>query len=676
MSQQPPAQNRPQRSQRANTDLGWSVRGPPTRRSMRSSFINLSAKPYPVDDDEGLFRNASNDQPQLPYLTLNSSLTYAGLSTKLQSHHNDFELDNLSDGDSPSRGWGTRAPLIASYMNDSVDEFPQSHPYHYQESPQSDPFRDDIDERPLPRVPTVRNATKPQPPLPDERDYRNVNDYNNDSNDNNDNDNGIDHDTDSGRNEKQRIIYNERARLRQLRSRPRFHYSRLPYFTILVTLIQVIVFIVELAKMSHLTGSAFQTEPYFNPMLGPSTYLLINMGARYVPCMQALRGITTDTSVQFPCPNSTLTDTNVCSLPQLCGLSGIPVVLSRYEPHQWYRIITPIFLHAGFLHIIFNLLLQVTMGASIERHIGVIKYAIIYLMSGIGGFLLGANFSPNGIASTGCSGALFGVVATNIVMFVYCGRKNTNIYGTKHYALFICIMVAEIVISFVLGLLPGLDNFSHLGGFAMGLLTAIIFLKDPFFVYRDGIITYSQDLSIWQEFVNNWDPFHNWDSKIASRVYVWFGVRAVCFVLAVLYIALLVVNFFGKPELDNDKSCTWCRYFNCIPVNGWCDMGEISVLTTNPSTSPVPSSTLKAKSSPLPSEIDSGSSKRKKRTYGFEDPAALEKRSLDLFDSTQMHILGISEAAPIPGFSGLAVGVILLMVTLHFFKRSFTRQPS
>lgn len=218
-------------------------------------------------------------------------------------------------------------------------------------------------------------------------------------------------------------------------------------------------------------------------------------------CAQ-IKDITDDTSILFPCANSTSIDTYVCSLSELCGLTKLKLSSdgSAYLPDQWYRIFIPIFLHAGFLHIIFNLLLQVTMGSSIERNIGIIKYAIIYISSGIGGFLLGANFTPQGIASTGALGALFGIVATNIILFIYTGKKNTNMYGTKHYALFICIMIGEIVISLVLGLLPGLDNFSHIGGFAMGILSSIVVLKDPFWVFIDGIITYPKNPSTCNNF--------------------------------------------------------------------------------------------------------------------------------------------------------------------------------
>ena len=54
-----------------------------------------------------------------------------------------------------------------------------------------------------------------------------------------------------------------------------------------ISLIQIIVFIVELAKMAHLTGSAFQTKPYFNPMLGPLTFYLLIWGhVMYLVCIK------------------------------------------------------------------------------------------------------------------------------------------------------------------------------------------------------------------------------------------------------------------------------------------------------------------------------------------------------------------------------------------------------
>ncbi|CAK9436818.1 uncharacterized protein LODBEIA_P13400 [Lodderomyces beijingensis] len=470
---------------------------------------------------------------------------------------------------------------------------------------------------------------------------------------------------------------NERNRIRSLRSKPRFHYTRLPYFTIIITLIQVIVFMVELAKMASLTGSAFQTSPYFNPMLGPSTYLLIYMGARYVPCMHQIVGITDDTTITFPCANSTSIDTYTCSLSDLCGLSGIPTFDNgtKFAPNQWYRIFIPIFLHAGFLHILFNLLLQLTMGASIERNIGILKYAIIYIASGIAGFLLGANFTPQGIASTGASGSLFGVVATNIILFIYAGKKNSNMYGTKHYKLFIFFMFCEIVVSFVLGLLPGLDNFSHLGGFAMGILTAVLLLKDPFWIFQDGIITYRKNPTTWEQFVNNWNPLYAYEDKIPQRFVIWSAVRVVALVLIIIYFVLLSKNFFNNKE-NSAESCTWCKYFNCIPVKGWCDIGEVTV-TTEPSgptatatpsqtTTPAPMYTTSIYTTTVPTTAVAPQGNTEGTNGGF-------KRQVEVFENTFAEKnttarklgLGIAEQPAV----GLGLYFIVTFLMLSFLKK-------
>ena len=51
-----------------------------------------------------------------------------------------------------------------------------------------------------------------------------------------------------------------------------------------------------------------------------------------------------------------------------------------------------------------------------EKVIGTIRFAIVYFTSGIMGFTLGANFAGNGIASTGCSGSLFGIIALVVLV--------------------------------------------------------------------------------------------------------------------------------------------------------------------------------------------------------------------------------------------------------------------
>lgn len=124
-------------------------------------------------------------------------------------------------------------------------------------------------------------------------------------------------------------------------------------------------------------------------------------GARFTPCMRKVASV--PTTIQLPCLNaigvssSSLTASQLCPLWEICGLKDADSV------GQAYRYVTPIFLHAGFIHIIFNLLVQLTLCCQIERLLSSPIYIVIYMAGGVGGNLLGASFSLPGVPSVGAS---------------------------------------------------------------------------------------------------------------------------------------------------------------------------------------------------------------------------------------------------------------------------------
>ncbi|EQL36968.1 hypothetical protein BDFG_01597 [Blastomyces dermatitidis ATCC 26199] len=381
----------------------------------------------------------------------------------------------------------------------------------------------------------------------------------------------------------------------------RWFRKKIPFVTYFVTLVQVVVFIAELVRNGQLTGSPIMIRPQFNPMIGPSPYIQINMGARYVPCMRNEEGIqnnqnATNGLVPFPCPNTISSDPyapeNQCTLSDLCGFKETHKVPDpkpqgsledKPEPNQWFRFIVPIFLHSGLIHIGFNMMAQLTIGADMERTIGWWRYALVYFASGIFGFILGANFAPAGIASTGASGCLFGILALAFLDLLYT-------WGTRPKPVTeLVVMLITIGISFVLGLLPGLDNFSHIGGFLVGLVLGISVLRSPDRLReRIGAVTPHLDpydpvsasgaLGAGDEAGDKAKRFMvkqpvKFFQGRKPLWWLWWVVRAGTLVGIVIAFILLLDNFYKYRS-----TCGWCRYLSCLPIEGrnWCDVGKIA----------------------------------------------------------------------------------------------------
>ncbi|KAK4171027.1 rhomboid family-domain-containing protein [Triangularia setosa] len=328
-------------------------------------------------------------------------------------------------------------------------------------------------------------------------------------------------------------------------------------------------------------------KPQFNPMIGPSPYVLINMGARFVPCMHNVISIQdAEEPISWPCPWSTTnepkTPDNSCTLSDLCGFGGVPEPLyqpgasldQKPEPNQWFRFIVPIFLHAGLIHIGFNMLLQLTLGRDMEKSIGSIRFFIVYMSAGIFGFVMGGNFAATGIASTGASGSLFGIIALTFLDLLYSWKDRVN--PTKD----LMYLFIDIIISLVLGLLPGLDNFSHIGGFLMGLALGICILHSPNSLRRrigESEVPYANS-QVSSGFLSQGTVppfFKNPVGFFKGRKPLWWGwwlIRVGALILVLVVFVLLLNNFY-----IHHKVCGWCKYLSCLPVNNWCELGNLTI---------------------------------------------------------------------------------------------------
>ncbi|HEY61720.1 MAG TPA: rhomboid family intramembrane serine protease [Anaerolineae bacterium] len=132
---------------------------------------------------------------------------------------------------------------------------------------------------------------------------------------------------------------------------------------------------------------------------------------------------------------------------------------------QFWRLLTPIFLHGSILHIGFNMYALYLFGPSLERYYGKSRFIVLYFLSGFAGNVFSMMFSTS--PSLGSSTAIFGLLGAQGVFI----HQNRDILGERSSgALKSIISVA--VINLLIGLSPGIDNWGHVGGLLGGTLFA------------------------------------------------------------------------------------------------------------------------------------------------------------------------------------------------------------
>jgi len=146
-------------------------------------------------------------------------------------------------------------------------------------------------------------------------------------------------------------------------------------------------------------------------------------------------------------------------------LGLIPAVVAEGE---FWRMITAAFIHAGLLHIAFNMLVLFMLGPTLERILGHMRLAILYLLAAAGGSVLSYALSAPFSLSVGASGAIFGLMGALIVA----GRRLS--FDIRQ-------VVVLLVINLIIGFLPGggIDWRAHIGGLVVGTAVAVVFVHAP-----------------------------------------------------------------------------------------------------------------------------------------------------------------------------------------------------
>jgi len=150
----------------------------------------------------------------------------------------------------------------------------------------------------------------------------------------------------------------------------------------------------------------------------------------------------------------------------LFGASGaIPV----FGYGRWWTVLSAAWLHGGVLHILFNMMWVRDLAPPTARLYGPGRTVIIYTVAGVTGFLassLVGAFLPRFLAgagfTVGASASIFGLIGA---LLHYGRRGGSSLIGQQAKSLAITMLIFGFI-------MPGVDNWAHLGGLAGGWLAA------------------------------------------------------------------------------------------------------------------------------------------------------------------------------------------------------------
>ncbi|NRQ31581.1 rhomboid family intramembrane serine protease [Nonomuraea sp. NN258] len=123
---------------------------------------------------------------------------------------------------------------------------------------------------------------------------------------------------------------------------------------------------------------------------------------------------------------------------------------------EYHRLLTVALVHGSIIHLLLNGYAIYLVGPYLERAYGHVRFLALYVLSALGGSVLGLWLDPIGQPTVGASGAVFGMFGA---AFVVGRRLNLDVRGIA------VIIVLNLVLTFVF---PGISWTGHVGGLIVG----------------------------------------------------------------------------------------------------------------------------------------------------------------------------------------------------------------
>jgi len=152
---------------------------------------------------------------------------------------------------------------------------------------------------------------------------------------------------------------------------------------------------------------------------------------------------------------------------------GVMYVPSILEGGEYYRLLTCMFLHFGYQHLIGNMVVLLFLSDNVERNVGWWKYIIIYFFSGLAGSMgsfVYAYYINQGIVSAGASGAIYGIIGALLWLVIRNKGKLEDMTIMR-----VIVLIAYALFSGFTS--ENIDMAAHICGLFGGFLMAIVLYR-------------------------------------------------------------------------------------------------------------------------------------------------------------------------------------------------------
>lgn len=237
-------------------------------------------------------------------------------------------------------------------------------------------------------------------------------------------------------------------------------------------------------------------------------------------------------------------------------------------PHnQWWRLATCNWLHAGIIHLVFNMLPLFCVGRDLEHILGPLAFSFLYVVAGLFGAAVSVVFLPNSI-SVGASASIFGLMgacwADLLVTFcAECQRGESQCARDECGCcrlccrLGCCVLLQDTVINLLIGLTPWVDQYMHVGGLVFGLAAGV------------GLFHRRRRLDAERQ-RSGTTP--SWRQLCATGT-----VEGVSLLVVIVMLVTVYSVMTSSATRASFRTCSACFHFNCVPTPWWtCDAMAVS----------------------------------------------------------------------------------------------------